>query len=105
MASVPVVWDETRVLEAKIGDYVVIARRSGNDWYVGALTDWTKREFKIDMSFLSEGGYTVTSFADGVNADRYASDYKKSTTTITDKSIVDIVLAPGGGWVARISPR
>lgn len=105
MASVPVVWDETRVLEAKIGDYVVIARRSGSDWYVGALTDWTKREFTIDMSFLPAGGYTVTSFADGINADRYASDYKKSTTTITETSKVNIVLAPGGGWVARISPR
>jgi alpha-glucosidase len=105
MASVPVVWDETRVLEAKIGDYVVIARRSGSDWYVGALTDWTKREFTIDMSFLPAGGYTVTSFADGINADRYASDYKKRTTTITETSKVKIVLAPGGGWVARISPR
>jgi alpha-glucosidase len=105
MASVPVVWDETRVVEAKIGDYVVIARRSGSDWYVGALTDWTKREFTIDMSFLPAGGYTVTSFADGINADRYASDYKKSTTIITETSNVNIVLAPGGGWVARISPR
>jgi alpha-glucosidase len=105
MASVPVVWDETRVLEAKIGDYVVIARRSGSDWYVGALTDWTKRDFTIDMSFLPAGGYTVTSFADGINADRYASDYKKSTTTITETSKVNIVLAPGGGWVARISPK
>jgi alpha-glucosidase len=105
IASMPVVWDEIRVLHAKIGDYVVIARRSGSDWFVGAMTDWTARDFEIDMSFLPAGDYTVTSFADGINADRYASDYKKQTTTITEGSSIEIKLAPGGGWVARISPR
>jgi alpha-glucosidase len=105
MSQVPVVWDETKVLEAAIGDYVVIARRSGDDWYIGALTDWTGREFSLDLSFLSPGSYTVTSFSDGINADRYASDYKKGVSTVSEKSTLDIKLAPGGGWVARISPK
>ena len=105
MSQVPVVWDETKVLEAAIGDYVIIARRSGKEWYIGALTDWTGREFSLDLSFLSPGSYTVTSFSDGINADRYASDYKKGVSTVSEKSTLDIKLAPGGGWVARISPK
>jgi alpha-glucosidase len=105
MTSVPVVWDETKVLDGKIGDYVVIARRSGRDWYVAAMTDWTARDFKVDLSFLPAGDYNVTAFSDGINADRYASDYKKSASTVSGGSIIDIKTAPGGGWVARISPR
>ncbi|MFO7575172.1 MAG: glycoside hydrolase family 97 protein [Bacteroidales bacterium] len=105
MASVPVVWDETKVLHASIGDYVVVARRHGDDWYIGAMSDWTAREFDIDLSFLPGGDYVVTSFADGINADRYASDYKKSITTINANTAVNIKMAPGGGWVARIAPK
>lgn len=105
MASVPVMWDETRVLHAKIGDYVVIARRRGNDWYIGAMTDWTAREFDIDLSFLPSGTYNMTAFADGINADRYASDFKKSVTTVPAGNTLSIKMAPGGGWVARISPK
>jgi len=105
ITSVPVVWDETKVLHAKIGDYVVVARRSGKDWYIGALTDWTKREFSIDLSFLPAGSYDITSFADGMNADRFPSDFKKSLTPITAGSTIKINLVAGGGWVARISPR
>ncbi|MBE0673777.1 MAG: glycoside hydrolase family 97 C-terminal domain-containing protein, partial [Bacteroidales bacterium] len=66
---------------------------------------WTARDFKVDLSFLPDGDYNVTAFSDGINADRYASDYKKSASTVTSGSILDIRMAPGGGWVARISPR
>ena len=105
IASVPVVWDETKVIHAKVGDYVVVARRSGKDWHIGALTDWTKREFSIDLSFLPAGSYDITSFADGMNADRFPSDFKKSLTPVTAGSTITINLVAGGGWVARISPR
>lgn len=105
MAAMPVVWDETRVLHARIGDYIVVARRSGKEWFIGGMTDWTAREFSLDLSFLPEGSYTMTSFADGINADRYASDWKRSVTEIKKGETVDIKMAPGGGWVARITPR
>ena len=55
LSAVPTVWDETRVLTAKIGEYVVVARRSGSDWYIGAMTDWTPRDLDIDLSFLPAG--------------------------------------------------
>jgi len=102
LGPVPTEWDETKVLDAKIAEYVLVARRNGNDWYVGAMTDWTPRDLEVDLSFLPEGKFTMESYEDGVNADRFASDYKKTTTQVDKISKVNVHLAPGGGWAARI---
>ena len=104
LAAVPTEWDETKVLDAKIADYVLVARRNGRDWYVGAMTDWTARDLEVDLSFLPEGSFTIDAYQDGVNADRYASDYKKTTSQVGKASKLKIHLAPGGGWAARIHP-
>jgi alpha-glucosidase len=103
LSAVPSVWDETLVLNAKVGDYVLIARQSGSDWYVGAMTDWNRRELNIDFSFLPRGEYTIHIYQDGINADRYASDYKKRVEKISSTDKMKIKLAPGGGWAARIT--
>ena len=103
IAGVPVIWDETRVLEAAIGDYLVIARRSGDSWFIGAMTDWERREFEIDLSFLGEGEYMTVIFSDGINADRYAQDYKKTETVLSKDDSLSIKMAPGGGYVARLT--
>jgi alpha-glucosidase len=102
LAPVPTEWDETKVLEARIADYVVVARRNGREWYVGAMTDWTPRNLEIDLSFLPEGNFTMEAYQDGVNADRNASDYKKTTTQVNRTSKIKLPLASGGGWAARI---
>jgi alpha-glucosidase len=104
LGPVPSVWDETRALDGKISEYVVVARRSGRDWYVGAMSDWTPRDLEVDLSFLPEGSFTMDAYQDGVNADRNASDYKKATEQVTRVSKLKIHLAPGGGWAARIHP-
>jgi alpha-glucosidase len=104
LGPVPSVWDETKVLDARIADYVLVARRNGNDWYVGAMTDWTPRELEVDFSFLPEGNFWMESYQDGVNADHYASDYKKVKSQISKTTKLKIKLAPGGGWAARIHP-
>jgi len=102
LAAVPTVWDETRVLDAKMSQYVLLARRDGSDWYVGAMTDWTPRDLEIDFSFLPDGNFTLDSYEDGVNADRNASDYRKTTKQINRTTKMKIHLAPGGGFAARI---
>jgi alpha-glucosidase len=102
LSVVPTVWDETRVLDAKMSEYVLLARRNGSEWYVGAMTNWTSRDLEVDFSFLPEGNFTLTSYEDGVNADRNARDYKKTTQQITRASKMKIHLAPGGGFAARI---
>ena len=100
LSKVPTVWDETRVLDGKIGDFIVVARRKGQDWYVGAMTDWTPRTLTVDFGFLGAGSFTADIWEDGVNANRWASDFKKSSRAVSGKT--EIKLAPGGGWVARI---
>jgi alpha-glucosidase len=104
LGPVPTVWDETRVLDARIGDYVVIARRNGRDWYVGAMTDWTARELEIDFSFLHAGAFQMEAWQDGVNADRFGNDYRKVKSQVSKSSKLKIKLAPGGGWAARLHP-
>ena len=102
LAPMPTTWDETKVLDAKMGDYVVIARRHGRVWYIGAMTDWEPRDLNIDLSFLPAGNFEMDAYQDGANADRLGSDYKKVTSTVTNKSKVTIKMARGGGWAARI---
>jgi alpha-glucosidase len=105
LGPVPTEWDDTKVLDARIADYVLVARRNGRDWYVGAMTDWTPRDLEIDFSFLPEGQFAMTSYQDGVNADRFASDYKMEKKSIDRSTKLKIHLAPGGGWAARILPQ
>jgi alpha-glucosidase len=102
LGPVPTVWDETKVLDAKVGDYVVVARKSGDDWYLGAMTDWTPRELVVKLDFLDEGEYEAVIYADGINASKYASDYRKSLKRLTRGDSLKISMAPGGGWVARL---
>jgi len=92
------------ILDAGWYDYVMLARKSAEQWYVGAMTDWTDRELTVDFSFLGPGRYTIEIYADGINADRYGNDYKKDTAEISVADKMKIKLAPGGGWAAIISP-
>ena len=101
MAKVPVVWDKTIVLDAKVGDFVLIARKKGDDWYVGGMTDWQPRVLSLDLSFLDDGDYNAEIFRDGLNAHRYASDYKKLVQKVSAKEKIEVKMASGGGWVAH----
>jgi alpha-glucosidase len=104
LSKVPSVWEATVALDAKVADYVLVARRRGKEWYVGAMTDWTARTLTVDLSFLGEGSYSASIYQDGINADRYGGDYKKISRTVTAKDKLSVQLAPGGGWAARLTP-
>lgn len=86
IAKVPTTFDETIALDGKIAEYITIARRKGNTWFVGSMTNWTPRSCTIDLSFLGEGNYEAEIFADGVNADREATDYKKKYASSLPKT-------------------
>lgn len=103
IASVPVVWDETKVLDAKVGEYVVVARRKGDKWFVGAITNQDGRTVEVNLDFLKDGKFTLTSFEDGINADRQAMDYKKRTTEVSNQTKLSIKMVRNGGWCGVIN--
>lgn len=105
IASVPTVWDETVALSGKLAEHIAMARRSGEDWYVGAMTNWDARDMTLDLSFIGEGEYELEIFRDGVNADKAARDYKKESASLPADRQLSIHMAPGGGFVARISKK
>lgn len=100
ISRIPTTWDETRALDARVGDYLLVARRNGQNWYIGAMTDWTPRTLTLDLSFLGEGSYLLEIMKDGINADRAANDYCKTKQTVNRDQKIEIKMAPGGGWAA-----
>jgi alpha-glucosidase len=105
IGSIPTTWDTTIVLDAKLGDYIVTARRKGSDWFIGAMTDWTPREITVDLSFLGSEGYNAIVCADGINADRYPSDYTLSKQTLDSTKPLKLSLAPGGGALIKLQKK
>jgi alpha-glucosidase len=103
LSRVPTTWDETRVLSARVSDYVLIARRMGDGWYIGGMTDWSPRILKATLDFLDEGAYKIEIWQDGVNADRHASDYKYLSLPVDKTTELEVKMAPGGGFAAIIS--
>jgi alpha-glucosidase len=102
IAGFPTVWDDTRVLTGRVGEWIAIARRSGGTWYVGALTGWDARTLELDLDFLGEGEWSAEVFMDGVNAGKVGTDYRRKTMTVTADSKVPAPMAPGGGFLMRI---
>ena len=100
LASIPTVWDETVAIEAKAGDYLLMARRNGDTWYVAGLNDWKARELQVVLDFIGEGEYVAEIFSDGVNANRWAEDYKLQKQTVRKGDVLPVRMANGGGWVA-----
>ena len=98
ISAVPTVWDETVILDGKMGEYIITARRSGETWYIGGITNWTARDLDIDLSILGDKAYTGKLFKDGVNAHRIARDYKSQAIQAKKGDKMKIHLAPGGGF-------
>lgn len=105
IAIVPTVWDVTHSLSGEIGKYIAIARKLGDDWYVGAMTNWDKRTLEIDFSFLEEGLYEAEIFQDGINAHRVAKDYRRKILDIKPDKKLSFELAPGGGFAMHIKRK
>lgn len=105
ITSIPTIWDDTVVMDGEIGEYISLARRRGDSWYVGALTNWDTRSLELDLSFLGEGAFKAEVFRDGINANRMASDYVKEVVDISPDKRMKICMAPGGGYVMRITKK
>ncbi len=102
IASVPTTWDETRALEAKAGEYVVVAKRKGSKWFIGGITGESPRDFQLKLDFLGDGSHRMTAFKDGVNADYQAMHYNKVEQEVNSTSVINVHMAKNGGWAAVI---
>ena len=102
IAQVPTVFNETIALDGLLGEFVCIAKKANGNWFIGVLNNWSSREVVVDFSFLPKGAYSIEIFKDGINADKDATDYAVEKKQITNETKMQIKLAWGGGWVARI---
>lgn len=104
IATFPTTWDTTVALEGKIKEYVAVARKKGQQWFIGAMTNWSARDLKLRLDFLDANKkYKVRVLADGVNADKFAEDYRISNAEWVKGQEVSIRMQPGGGWSAIVT--
>jgi alpha-glucosidase len=102
IANIPNTWDELIVLEAKVGEYLAVARRKGDTWFIGAMNNDEEREINISLSFLPGGEKKAVIMQDGLNANKFAEDYKKTEISVTNQSLITFRMAKGGGFAAKI---
>ena len=104
ISKVPVTWDETKALDAKIGKYVIVAKRHGTKWYIAGICNGEEktREFKLKLDFLGAGSHKMTIFTDGFNAGKQAMDYRKNTRQVDNSTTLDIKMVRNGGFTAVI---
>ncbi len=102
---VPTVWDDTKVINGEVGKYITMARRSGEKWFVGAMTNWTGRTVQVGLDFLGEGKYTAHIFADAPDSKENAEKLIKEKRTVTAKDSLTGVMVPGGGFTAYLIPE
>jgi alpha-glucosidase len=99
IGSIPTVWDETIVIDGKLGEYIITARKKDNTFYVAGMSNWNGKTVELDLSFLDDGEYDAVLAIDGLNADRYPSDYSISRETVNKNMRRKFTMANGGGFI------
>lgn len=102
LGSIPTTWDETKIIDGKVGEYIITARRKGGDWYIAGLNNSIPRDITLQLDFLNGSNYESTICKDGVNAHNYAADYELTGKVLKKNDAVTIHLAPGGGFLLRL---
>ncbi|MFH1942353.1 MAG: glycoside hydrolase family 97 C-terminal domain-containing protein, partial [bacterium] len=105
LKTVPVTWDETRFLAGEAGEFVVIARRQDKTWYLGGITNQTKRDLNIPLNMLETGEYEAEIFSDGSMNEEEPNAINLSRQAVTAGTSLKVAMASGGGFVASIRPR
>lgn len=105
LTKIPTVWDETKVIDAQIGKYVIIARRKDNTWFIAAITNWDNRKLQVKLDFLPIGNYQIEAITDGINTKNRAIDYKKVKIDVDNQTVIPMSLEQGGGWVGIITKK
>lgn len=99
ITSVPVTWDETKILAASLGEYLVVAKRKGDQWFIGGITAEKGKEIEVGLDFLNPNRlYEMTLFTDGLNAGLQALDYKKEVKTVSKAETLKVKMVRNGGF-------
>ncbi len=101
---VPTVWDDTKVLNGELAQYITVARQNGDSWYLGAMTNWNARDLDIPLAFLGAGEFEVKIFGDGPDADKVATSVTITSKRLKASDSFKIHLAPGGGCAVILNP-
>ena len=102
ITSLPDTFDETRIIQGKLGSYIIVARRNGSDWYLGGQTNWDGRDVELSLDILPPGTYQATIVSDGINANHNAEDYRIEQKTLTANDRLNIKMANGGGFLIKL---
>jgi alpha-glucosidase len=102
--KVPVVWDETRALAGRPGTHIILARRKGETWYVGAMTNGDARDIPVELGFLGVGDYEAQIFADGPDAATDGTSLAVEKKRVMAGDSLALRLAPGGGAAIILTP-
>jgi len=102
---IPTTWDETKVVNAKIGEYITIARKKDNHWYLGTINDHSARELSISLDFLGDGNYFAEMYTDAADVNINPDHLKKENRVVTKKDLVSVKIAAGGGTVIHLKKQ
>ncbi|NDW08580.1 glycoside hydrolase family 97 catalytic domain-containing protein [Dysgonomonas sp. 520] len=103
LRTVPTVWDKTVPLDSKLGEYILMAKQKGLDWYIGGMSNWDERWVDVDFSFLADGvTYNATILKDAPSSSTKPTEYKCEEVTITKDTKLTIRMAKGGGFAIRL---
>jgi alpha-glucosidase len=105
VVDVPTTWDETKFVAGEAGEYLVLARRSGDKWYLGGITNWTPHELNLPLEFLGDGQFEATVYSDTSRDGTKPNDLRKDRRTVTADKPLEVALASGGGFVAVFRPK
>jgi alpha-glucosidase len=97
--EVPTTWDATKVLDARVGEYIVMARKKGNDWFAGAITNHSERLIDIPLSFLDGAKYVAEIYSDAAEVNAQPNHLQRESKNVTNKDVLSVRLAAGGGMV------
>jgi alpha-glucosidase len=103
--KIPTVWDKTKVIDASAGEWLIIARKKNEDWYIGTITNNAKRQIKLNFNFLPEGKYTAEIYSDAPDSDVNPNNLIKEVITLSNTDAITVNLAGGGGQVIHLVPH
>jgi len=104
LKKVKTMWDDTKVLNGRIGEYITMARRSGNEWFLGSMTNSDARTLEIKLDFVGEGKYRLVAFEDAPDSGIDAEKVLRTSKIVSKGDSIKIKMAPGGGYAAWLEP-